>query len=323
MKLSSSLIEILGNNDLLFTHEEMALMETVEESEAILGRLKIWFRRKYEDLGRKKDVTKEQGLAEPIFEFPNNIRHTCTTMPWTIFPSLLVLWGVCWMFIIGSSQPDHEWHNAVDPMISPVPAAYDFYTDFHGIGIGEELQGSVADDFDNREHLSQDTLEEFWPGDAQLMNDLIHPFAFAQNTPSDPNFLISLKTSSGDSESLEVAAQDTAEVLPVTNMKDPTHTVCISADNSRERNATGSADSSGYGQRTSNSDESNGKPFKLSPSIQHGQDVGPDEAIRANVTKKRPRAGDDEGSNDEYLLAEMVKKYKEMEKEIKEKQDNL
>lgn len=31
-------------------------------------------------------------------EFPNNMRPPCTTMPWTIWPALLVLWGVCWMF---------------------------------------------------------------------------------------------------------------------------------------------------------------------------------------------------------------------------------
>lgn len=31
-------------------------------------------------------------------EFPNNFRHPCTTMPWTIWPALVVLWGVCWMF---------------------------------------------------------------------------------------------------------------------------------------------------------------------------------------------------------------------------------
>ena len=31
-------------------------------------------------------------------EFPNNFRHLCTTMPWTIWPALVVLWGVCWMF---------------------------------------------------------------------------------------------------------------------------------------------------------------------------------------------------------------------------------
>ena len=39
-----------------------------------------------------------------FFEFPSGIRHTCTTMPWTIWPALVVLWGVCWMFI----QQRHE-----------------------------------------------------------------------------------------------------------------------------------------------------------------------------------------------------------------------
>ncbi|KAL9114708.1 MAG: hypothetical protein Q9227_001386, partial [Pyrenula ochraceoflavens] len=31
-------------------------------------------------------------------EFPNRFRPPCTTMPWTIWPALVVLWGVCWMF---------------------------------------------------------------------------------------------------------------------------------------------------------------------------------------------------------------------------------
>ncbi|KAG9500602.1 hypothetical protein J7337_009084 [Fusarium musae] len=253
MKLSSSLIEILGKNDLLFTHEEMALMDTIEEIEAILGRLKHWFRRKYEDLGRKKDVTEEQGLAEPIFEFPNNIRHTCTTMPWTIFPALLVLWGVCWMFVIGSSQPEHEWGTAVDPMISPVPAAYDFYVDFHGIGTEEGPQGSAADGSENRGYFSENALEGLWAGDDQLMIDLI--LASAQDTPQDPNFMNPDMTSRGYSKSLELAAQGTAEISPPVAMKDPTYTPCINTDNSVARDATGSVDSSGYGQRTINSDE--------------------------------------------------------------------
>lgn len=30
--------------------------------------------------------------------FPNRQRPKCTTMPWNIWPSLVVLWGVCWMF---------------------------------------------------------------------------------------------------------------------------------------------------------------------------------------------------------------------------------
>jgi hypothetical protein len=31
--------------------------------------------------------------------FQNRQRPRCTTMPWTIWPSLVVLWGVCWMFV--------------------------------------------------------------------------------------------------------------------------------------------------------------------------------------------------------------------------------
>lgn len=31
-------------------------------------------------------------------EFPGGRRYLCTTMPWTIWPALAVLWGVCWMF---------------------------------------------------------------------------------------------------------------------------------------------------------------------------------------------------------------------------------
>jgi hypothetical protein len=42
-----------------------------------------------------------------VFEFPSGIRHLCTTMPWTIWPVLVVLWGVCWMFI-------QQEHGGVD-----------------------------------------------------------------------------------------------------------------------------------------------------------------------------------------------------------------
>jgi hypothetical protein len=30
--------------------------------------------------------------------FPHKYRPPCTTMPWNIWPALVVLWGVCWMF---------------------------------------------------------------------------------------------------------------------------------------------------------------------------------------------------------------------------------
>lgn len=39
-------------------------------------------------------------------EFPNRLRPLCTTMPWTIWPVLVVLWGVCWMFY---EEPNWNW----------------------------------------------------------------------------------------------------------------------------------------------------------------------------------------------------------------------
>lgn len=48
-------------------------------------------------------------LGLPIFPFssvfPNGLRYPCTTMPWTIWPALVVLWGVCWMFY----PPNDAW----------------------------------------------------------------------------------------------------------------------------------------------------------------------------------------------------------------------
>lgn len=41
-------------------------------------------------------------------EFPNTMRPPCTTMPWTIWPALMVLWGVCWMFYTPLSPADER-----------------------------------------------------------------------------------------------------------------------------------------------------------------------------------------------------------------------
>jgi len=57
-------------------------------------------------------------------EFPLGIRHPCTTMPWTIWPALAVLWGVCWMFytpsefegFLHSTEPEQELGLSTDSM---------------------------------------------------------------------------------------------------------------------------------------------------------------------------------------------------------------
>jgi hypothetical protein len=41
-------------------------------------------------------------------EFPNGLRYLCTTMPWTIWPALVVLWGVCWIFQPSNNRAQEE-----------------------------------------------------------------------------------------------------------------------------------------------------------------------------------------------------------------------
>lgn len=42
----------------------------------------------------------KQNTKELILEFPDNRHPLSTTWPWSIRPSLAVIWGVCWMFIV-------------------------------------------------------------------------------------------------------------------------------------------------------------------------------------------------------------------------------
>lgn len=51
-------------------------------------------------------------------EFPRSKRHLCTTMPWTIWPSLVVLWGVCWMFIVYPAED-----GSIDPSLLNLSAS--------------------------------------------------------------------------------------------------------------------------------------------------------------------------------------------------------
>ncbi len=48
-------------------------------------------------------------------EFPNRLRPPCTTMPWTIWPALVVLWGVCWMFC---DELSWNWGDQGEPLMA-------------------------------------------------------------------------------------------------------------------------------------------------------------------------------------------------------------
>jgi len=92
-RLSGSMVAVLYEVGSLPGYLDNELLWFLDKTSALLDRLFLWF---------------QKICFEPLvylllffcayFEFPNGMRHICTTMPWTIWPALVVLWGVCWMF---------------------------------------------------------------------------------------------------------------------------------------------------------------------------------------------------------------------------------
>jgi hypothetical protein len=51
---------------------------------------------------------------EWFFEFPDSRHPLSTTWPWSIRPSLAVIWGVCWMFYENEPNNDQLWEDFVE-----------------------------------------------------------------------------------------------------------------------------------------------------------------------------------------------------------------
>lgn len=83
-------------------------------------------------------------------EFPGGIRYLCTTMPWTIWPALVVLWGVCWMFIawdeLFQSDGFHTWDYQQDSSMNLTTAQNLDFTDqdLESAMVEFELQNTMA-----------------------------------------------------------------------------------------------------------------------------------------------------------------------------------
>lgn len=120
MTLIGALSNILIKYSSLLDFTDTILAGLFDLIMSIIRRLNLRFRSAYEELKCRNAST------QIIFEFPNNMRHVYTTMPWTILPALLVLWGVCWMFIIGPGDLEPEKFKPPAPTFSPAPAFYDF-----------------------------------------------------------------------------------------------------------------------------------------------------------------------------------------------------
>lgn len=96
LKLVSTTMDLLDDATMSLNTIQDESLEWLEKIEQISDRLLERLRRVYTQLV----------IYAVIFfwlfdEYPNGIRHLCTTMPWTIWPALVVLWGVCWMFYSG------------------------------------------------------------------------------------------------------------------------------------------------------------------------------------------------------------------------------
>lgn len=56
----------------------------------------------------------KQKKFEIFSEWPNSRRPLSTTWPWNIRPSLVVLWGVCWMFYDNSTRSVQELRQQLE-----------------------------------------------------------------------------------------------------------------------------------------------------------------------------------------------------------------
>jgi hypothetical protein len=92
MVLQHDLWRVLAHSDCLSEGMEEELEDLLAHIDEVLERIwdraERWFR----------GSSLFEKLLDLSFEFAGRMRHLCTTMPWTIWTALVVLWGVCWMF---------------------------------------------------------------------------------------------------------------------------------------------------------------------------------------------------------------------------------
>lgn len=172
------------------------LLELVQMTEDVLDRL-------YKQFWQADFETLVYLLLFYCFfnEFPSGIRHLCTTMPWTIWPALVVLWGVCWMFIQSRADPRYDpsllprqpqWERDLDDaygmFLNPICAravAYDVTVDFAAIYQTSDssfLHGSWSPDL---------TTSHATFGELELPSPPIHNSFTGSYQTSDPLTMMS------------------------------------------------------------------------------------------------------------------------------------
>ncbi|KAJ4029252.1 hypothetical protein NW756_014356 [Fusarium oxysporum] len=213
MALIGALSNFLRKYSSLLDFTDTLLTGLFDLITSIIRRLNLRFRSTFEELKCRNAST------QIIFEFPNNMRHVCTTMPWTILPALLVLWGVCWMFIIGPGDLQPEKFNAPVPTFSPAPAGYDFLDNSGPAYYEYGLQSVLMPEPSNTGYDQPSTI------DSLLFDNVgasIDPIYLVQAAPQDPDFLsfdVLPRNSAGNTET--PAKEGFVEALPVAVAPDP------------------------------------------------------------------------------------------------------
>ncbi|KAG4273649.1 hypothetical protein FPRO04_09516 [Fusarium proliferatum] len=181
MTLIGALSNILIKYSSLLDFTDTILAGLFDLIMSIIRRLNLRFRSAYEELKCRNAST------QIIFEFPNNMRHVCTTMPWTILPALLVLWGVCWMFIIGPGDLEPEKFKPPAPTFSPAPASYDFLENpsvayYEPVGLlSVPVPEPSGTGFNQHPTIDSILFTDDGAG--------IDPIYLVQHVPQDPDFL--------------------------------------------------------------------------------------------------------------------------------------
>ncbi|KAF5976309.1 hypothetical protein FCOIX_7165 [Fusarium coicis] len=335
MILIGALSDILSKYSSLLDFTDTLLIGLFDLITSIITRLNMRFRSAYEELKCRNAST------QIIFEFPNNMRHVCTTMPWTILPALLVLWGVCWMFILSPSDLEPEKFKAPVPTFSPAPAAYDFFDNSGQAYYDFGLQSFFMPETSTAgfEHPTIDSL----PFDNDGAG--VDPIYLVQAAPQDPVFLsfdVLPRNSAGITETS--SKEGLTEALPAavtpdsilqsygaTNSQEPFNaTVNVASVDQGVQNTghlricnhdpkvlTSSAESDGT------EEQSVSHPV-LTPALP-AEPLSEGSSGESSVRKRSRFENDDEENGDDWseesLLREMKKKLKRMAQEVKEKED--